>query len=71
MTTIHAKFARHLMRGKHFIDQCSPLRHILARLGLCKHKGEYITMKEYWDREVKKAYDECHPYPRLFNVRKE
>ncbi len=63
------KFAKHLMRGKFFIDDCSPRRHFFARLGLCEHKGEYITMKEYYERIVQEAYDSCHPYPRLFNVK--
>ena len=65
MATMYGQFAHHLMRGRHFVDQCSPLRHFFARLGLCEHKGEYITMKEYWDRRSTSKYSS---YPRLIKT---
>ncbi len=69
MAKVIGAFAKHLLRDKMFIDSCSPLRHRLANLHLCKHEGEHVTMKEYYEREVQAHYDACHPYPRLFNVK--
>lgn len=54
----------HLLRGMHFIDECSPLRHFLARLKLCRHEGTYITMLEYW----KKEHADLPTYPLLFKA---
>ncbi len=53
---------RYVDHAKVFVDECSPLRHFLARIKLCHHEGEYLTMREYWQRE----YDSRpSTYPRL------
>ncbi len=41
----------HLLRGMHFVDECTPTRHFFAKLKLCRHVGTYLTMLEYWNRE--------------------
>jgi hypothetical protein len=59
MAIVHGRYVDHI---KIFDDQCSPIRHILATLNLCGHRGTYLTPKEHWQKE----YDSRPTsYPRL------
>lgn len=72
MATIHTVFG-HIVKKEMtiFIDECGPVRHRLAQLGLCEHKGYDMPFTEWIDKEVQEAYDACHPYPRIFNIQRD
>jgi len=69
MAIIHSAFAHLLAEMTVFVDECGKVRHTLASLGICKHKGYRMNYMEYVKKEVQEAYDACHPYPKLFNVK--
>ena len=39
-------------------DECSPVRHFFAKLGLCKHKGKIV--KATMTKELKKIFHEAY-----------
>ena len=47
-----------------FWDECSNIRHILARLKLCKHKGEWLNGRQYF----KKIYDDLPMHGKYFDI---
>jgi len=43
-------------------DECSPIRHFFAKLGLCKHKGKYV--KTNVRKNLRKIfYEEYKDFP--------
>jgi len=50
MAILRGAFTRTWLDQKIFWDECSPTRHFFARLHLCKHKGEWLDMKQYFHR---------------------
>jgi len=50
MAIVRGGFSSHWLNRKIFWDECSPIRHFFAKLGFCKHKGEWLNMKQYFHK---------------------
>jgi len=50
-----------MWRKNSFYDSCSPIRHFFAKLGLCKHEGEWLTLKQFFDKCYVENFKELYP----------
>lgn len=47
---IKGAFTKSWLEQEIFWDECSSARHFFAKLKLCKHKGEWLSMKQYFHK---------------------
>jgi len=60
MMLVRGRWTEHWLNSKVFYDECSKIRHFFAKLGLCKHKGEWLSMKQHFHKvykELDKEYE--------------
>jgi len=69
MAIVRGQWTKMLMDDPNFAfwDECSNTRHFFARLGFCKHKGEWLNAKQYFHR----IYDSLPLYGDRFNIVKD